>query len=101
MAVQELVEYVENGNIINSVNLPSVQLDRQGQARICVIHKNVPRMINGFLDIIGNSNINVEHMINKARGEYAYTIIDVGSALDEESAEKIRELEGVIRVRVL
>ena len=101
MAVQELVEYIENGNIINSVNLPSAQLDRQGEARICVIHKNVPRMINGFLDVIGGLNINVEHMINKARGEYAYTIIDVGSKIDEESAKRIQEIEGVIRVRIL
>lgn len=101
MAVQELVEYVENGNIINSVNLPSAQLDRQGAARVCVIHRNVPRMINGFLDVIGDLNMNVEHMINKARGEYAYTIIDVGSEIDDETAAQIAKLDGVIRVRVL
>ena len=101
MAAQELADYLMDGTTKNSVNLPDVCLDRAGEGRICVIHENVPRMINGFLDIISAENMNVEHMINKARGELAYTIIDVGSPVNDEMAEKIRAMEHVRRVRVL
>ena len=101
MAAQELVDYLLDGTTKNSVNLPDVSLDRAGEGRICVIHENVPRMINGFLDIISAEDMNVEHMINKARGEIAYTIIDVGSPVSDEMAEKIRSMEHVRRVRVL
>ena len=101
MAAWELADYLENGNIKNSVNLPKVKLERMGVARICVIHRNVPRMINMVLDFIGDNNINVEHMINKPRGEYAYTMIDVGSPISDEIKQKISAMENVFRVRVL
>ena len=101
MAAQELTDYLMDGTTKNSVNLPNVSLDRAGEARLCVIHENVPRMINGFLDIIGAENMNVEHMINKARGEIAYTIMDVGSPVFKEVYEKICAMDHVRRVRVL
>ena len=101
MAAQELADYLHNGNIKNGVNLPNVSLERAGVARICVIHKNVPRMINRFLDLIGNQNINVEHMINKPRGDVAYTIIDTGSDIPAEIEEKIAAMQEVMRVRVI
>ena len=101
MAAQELADYLKNGNTKNSVNLPNVTLDRAGAARLCVIHQNVPRTINSFLDLIGAENINVEHMINKARGDVAYTIIDAGSPLGSEITEKIAAMKEVLRVRVL
>lgn len=101
MAAQELYDYIVNGNIKNSVNLPAVQLDRMGQARLCIIHQNVPRMITQFLDLIGEQNINVEHMINKPRGDVAYTIIDTGSAIPQEIAAQICAMTEVMRVRVL
>ena len=101
MAAQELIDYLENGNIRNSVNLPAASLERMGEARLCVIHRNVPRMINHFLDLIGEQNINVEHMINKPRGDYAYTIIDVGSPLGEDIPRQIAGMDEVLRVRVL
>ena len=101
MAAQELVDYLLDGTIRNSVNLPNVSLDREGVCRICVIHKNVPRMINSFLDLIGAENINVEHMINKARGDIAYTIIDVGRKITAEIAAKIAGMPHVKRVRIL
>lgn len=101
MAAQELAEYLQDGTIRNSVNLPALSLERAGKCRICVIHKNVPRMINSFLDLIGAENINVEHMINKARGEIAYTMIDVGSDITPEIAEKIKAMPHVKRVRVI
>ena len=101
MAARDLNDYLKNGNINHSVNLPNVSLERMGVARLCVIHRNVPRMINGFLDLIGEKNINVEHMINKPRGEYAYTIIDTGSELDQEIIDKIKQMNEVLRVRVI
>ncbi len=101
MAAQELVDYITTGNIKNSVNLPSVMLDRLGVARLCVIHRNVPRMINRFLDLIGEQDINVEHMINKPRGAIAYTIIDVGSAIGQDIVDKIAAMDEVMRVRVI
>lgn len=101
MAAQELADYILDGTTKNSVNLPDVCLDRAGQGRICVIHENVPRMINSFLDIIGAENINVEHMINKARGSVAYTIIDVSVPVTAEIAAKIAAVPQVKRVRIL
>lgn len=101
MAAQELVEYLKTGNIKNSVNLPTVSLDRMGVARLCVIHRNVPRMINRFLDLIGEENINVEHMINKPQGDVAYTIIDAGSPISETISGKIAAMNEVMRVRVI
>jgi len=101
MAAKQMTDYLENGNITNSVNLPSVSLERMGSARICVIHQNVPRMINRFLDLIGNENINVEHMINKPRGAVAYTIIDTGSPISADIRSAIESMSEVMRVRVI
>ena len=101
MAARELADYLANGNIKNSVNLPKVKLDRMGVSRLCVIHRNIPRAINKILDLIGERNINVEHMINKPRGEYAYTMIDTNTPLDEEIAEHISAMDFVFRARVL
>lgn len=101
MAANELYDYLANGNIKNSVNLPNASLNRMGVCRLCVLHHNVPRMITRILDYISDLNINVEHMINKPRGEYAYTIVDLGSPIGEDIAESIRAMSDVLRVRVL
>ncbi len=101
MAARELYDYLLNGNIRNSVNLPNASLSRMGVCRLCVIHRNVPRMITRILDFISDRNINVEHMINKPRGEYAYTIVDLGDTINEEVADAIRAMSDVLRVRVL
>ena len=101
MAARQLHEYLQNGNIINSVNLPSARLERMGVCRLCVIHHNVPGMINRILDLITEKNINVEHMINKPHGRFAYTIIDLGDEIWEDTAVAIRKMDGVLRVRVL
>lgn len=100
MAARELYDYLRNGNIKNSVNLPDVSLSRMGVCRLCVIHRNVPKMINRILDKLG-SDINVEHMINKPRGDYAYTMVDLDSSIDPETAGRIRAMEHVLRVRVI
>lgn len=100
MAARELYDYLLNGNIKNSVNLPDVSLSRMGVCRLCVIHHNVPKMINRILDRLG-VDVNVEHMINKPRDQYAYTMVDLGSPIDEATAESIRRMDHVLRVRVI
>lgn len=100
MAARELYDYLRNGNIKNSVNLPDVSLSRMGVCRLCVIHHNVPKMINRILDCLG-VDVNVEHMINKPRDAYAYTMVDLGSPINEATAESIRAMDHVLRVRVI
>ncbi len=101
MGANQIYDYLVNGNIKNSVNLPDASLPRMGVCRLCVLHRNVPRMITRILDFISNKNINVEHMINKPRGQYAYTIVDLGEPIGEEIADAIRSMGDVLRVRVL
>ena len=100
MAAREIVDYLRNGNIRNSVNLPNATLDRLGKSRLCLIHRNRPGMLNRFLEIIAAGNVNVEHMLNKARGEIAYTIFDTTEHLDETAAEEMRAIPGVTRDRI-
>lgn len=97
MACDQVKEYLENGNIINSVNYPAISLPRSGDTRFCVMHKNVPELLK---NVLAELNGNVENMLSKSRGDYAYTIIDVSGA-DKADADKIASVDGVIRVRVL
>ena len=83
------------------MNLPDATLSRMGVCRLCVLHRNVPRMITRILDFISDRNINVEHMINKPRGDVAYTIIDTGSDISAEIERKIAAMQEVMRVRVI
>ncbi len=101
MAAQEIYDYLKNGNIKNSVNLPDASLERLGVTRLCVLHKNEPKMLTRMLDFIGAQNINVEHMINKSRDGLAYTIMDLNCELSPEISERIQSHESVLRVRVL
>ena len=101
MGANQIYDYLLNGNIKNSVNLPNASLSRMGVCRLCVLHRNVPRMITRILDFVSALNINVEHMINKPRGEYAYTIVDLGEKLGEDTADAIRSMSDVLRVRVI
>lgn len=101
MAAEEIYDYIKNGNIRNSVNMPNAALDRVGVCRLCILHHNVPKMLTYFLRLIGDKNINVDHMINKSRGEYAYTILDLGEKVGQEMVEEIESLGDVLRVRVL
>ena len=101
MAAEQMYDYLLNGNIKNSVNLPDTSLSRMGVCRLCVIHRNVPRMITSILDFISDRNINVEHMINRPRGEYAYTMVDLGERIGEDIADSIRSMNDVLRVRVI
>ncbi len=101
MAARQLRDYLVNGNIENSVNLPQVAMERTGICRLCIIHKNIPAMLSNIMSTLSSEHINVENMMNKSRGDYAYTLVDVNTRVTEAMAEEIRDLTGVIRVRVL
>lgn len=101
MAVEEIREYLETGNIRNSVNMPALSLEPSAQNRICIINRNVPNMVAKISSQLGQYGINIETMANKARGEYAYTIVETNDTIDELSIEGIRSSEGIINVRVI
>ena len=101
MAAQEIDDYLRNGNIRNSVNLPDLSLERSGEARICLIHRNLPGVLADIMPIFAKDRINVENMTNKSRGNYAYSVFDVNSDVDETAIRELEEIEGMIRVRVL
>ena len=98
MAAKELMAYLENGDITNSVNFPNISMPRSGKARVCAIHQNIPNVLNAITSIISENGINIENMLNKSRGEYAYTMVDISEANDA-IAEKIAAIDGVIKVR--
>lgn len=101
MAAVQMDEYLRNGNIRNSVNFPDVVMERSGFARICLIHKNIPGMLTNIMPVFSRDNINIENMTNKSRGEFAYSIFDVNSVVDEKAVNDLKALDGMIRVRVL
>ena len=101
MAVEELRDYLENGNIRNSVNLPAVSMERSGVMRMCVIHKNIPAMLASITTLLSKDGVNVENLSNKSKGDYAYTMVDLGTRVDESVIEDVRKLANVIRVRVI
>lgn len=100
MAVEQLKDFLENGNIRNSVNYPSCSMGEcRAQHRIAIYHRNVKNMIRQFADIL--SYTNVDNMSNTSRGEYAYTMIDIDDALESETVDRLRAVGGVVRVRVV
>nr|WP_326186560.1 phosphoglycerate dehydrogenase [uncultured Oscillibacter sp.] len=101
MAVEELRDYLENGNIRNSVNLPAVSMERGGVMRMCVIHKNIPAMLANITTLLSKDGVNVENLSNKSKGDYAYTMVDLGTEVDQAVIEDVRRLPNVIRVRVI
>ena len=102
MAVKEVMDYLENGNITNSVNYPNTQLGVcQTQGRISILHRNIPNMLTRFTGAFAKDNINITEMSNKTKGDYAYAIFDVDSQITEESVQHITDIEGVLKVRVI
>ncbi len=104
MAADELMEYIEKGNIVNSVNMPNVSMPMSGDERICVIHKNVPAVINKISGVISAANININHMLNKSKNDVAYSMLDIEEkdmAKVSAIAEEIKAMPEVIKVRVI
>ena len=102
MAVDEIRNYMENGNIVNSVNYPNCDAgvcDTKGRITVC--HKNVPAMLNHITNVFSEANINIAHMTNKSRGDYAYCIFDIDSESSKEVADKLSSVDGVLKVRVV
>ena len=101
MAAHELQDYLDNGNITNSVNLPNVSMERSGDARICVIHRNIPNILAQITSIVSGAGMNVENLANKSRKDYAYTMLDINGKVSDAMVEKLSAIEGVIRIRVM
>ena len=101
MAVDELKDYLENGNIRNSVNMPAVSMERSGAMRICIIHRNIPSMLANITALLSKDGVNMENLSNKSRGDYAYTMVDMAAAVEQSVIERLQTLANVIRVRVI
>lgn len=101
MAAMELDDYLTNGNIKNSVNFPAVSMPRSGDVRVCVLHKNVPGILNALTGFVSAEGLNIENMTNKSRGNVAYTIFDVTGAIAPATVDKFTAMENVVRVRVI
>ena len=101
MAARQLTDYIENGNIKNSVNYPAVDMPRSGVARVCVHHLNEKNMISNIISLISAEGVNVANMQDASRGEYAYLVCDVDEKISAGCLEKIRGVKGVLRVRMI
>lgn len=101
MAARQLADYLENGNIVNSVNLPAAEMPWSGTTRLCIIHRNGPGILSGITSALSQESINVENMVNKSKGDYAYTIVDVNASVSPQSVAHISGLDNILRVRVL
>ena len=98
--VEELKDFLENGNILNSVNFPNVHMDRNGGQRIAVIHRNIPKMLAKIADTLSQGDVNIENMINKSKKDYAYTLVDVNDTIDEHVLDDLRKIKGIIRINL-
>lgn len=102
MAVKEMMNYLKNGNIINSVNYPNCDMGVCSQAgRVAIFHKNIANMITKFTACFGDEGINITDMMNKSKGEVAYTMLDIEKPADQEMIDKLKAISGVFRVRVV
>ncbi len=99
MAADELMDYLENGNITHSVNYPEVSVPRSTETRVCVLHRNIPNMLTQISGVLAADGTNIETMTNRSKKDYAYTILDVVGDVAEASLDKIQAVDGVIRVR--
>ena len=102
MAVRQLMNFLENGNIVNSVNYPNCDMGIcTTEGRVAIMHKNIPNTLSPFTTVMASENINISSMMNKSRGEYAYTILDLDHSPSDHAIEKLKQVSGVIRVRVI
>ncbi len=99
MAAQEIKDYLENGNITNSVNFPNCTLQSEAAGRVAIAHRNIPKVIAQYTDIL--SDVNISDMINKSKGDVAYTIINTDHAIPADAVEKLKGLDSVLSVRVI
>lgn len=100
-AAEELTDYIENGNIHNSVNFPHCIMQRSGSCRISIIHLNIKDMISKITSTLSKNNHNITNFVNKSQGDYAYSMLDIDDMVDTETIKRLEEIEGVIRVRLI
>lgn len=101
MAAMEIADYLENGNITNSVNMPDIQMVQDAKYRICIINKNIPNIVSDISSKLAKVGINIENMANKARKDYAYTILETNDEISDELMNKIKNGEGIINARLI
>ena len=100
MAADELKDYIENGNIKNSVNFPNASMKATG-TKVCILHKNIPNVIAKITSACGDAGLNIENMVNASKKEYAYTMLDIAGAVSADVADKMAAVDGIIKVRVI
>ncbi len=101
MVSDQVRDYLENGNITNSVNFPEMKMPRAGASRIAISNSNVPKMVGQITSVLADSGINIVDMLNKSRGDMAYNLLDLGTEVEEDIADKIKQIEGVMAVRIM
>ena len=102
MAVKQMMDYLENGNIVNSVNYPNCDMGVcQAAGRITILHRNIPNSLGRFTAAIAADNVNIDGLMNKSRGEYAYTMLDFDQHPSQAVVDHLKQVEGVLRVRVI
>ncbi|MGI6150474.1 MAG: phosphoglycerate dehydrogenase [Christensenellales bacterium] len=101
MAAKQLKDYIENGNIVNSVNLPNCDMPRSGAMRICLLHKNIPNMVGRISAAVAKRNANITNMMNRSRNNYAYTMLDLDEDINNHLYDDLCSIEGMIRTRIL
>lgn len=101
MVVDQVRDYLEHGNVANAVNFPTTRMARAGQARVCVANRNVPNMIGQLSNVLGNAGINIAQMHNASRGDLAYNLVDVETAVPEQVARQLGAIEGILSVRIV
>ena len=100
MAVKQMQDYLDNGNIRNSVNYPEINLGVcETEARVGILHRNIPNMLSQITNFFGNQGLNIENLANKSRGNFAYTLLDLSQPMPHDTVERLKEIEGVVRVR--
>ena len=101
MVVDQLRDFLENGNVRNAVNFPAIRMARAGKARLCIANRNRPNMIGALSHVVGEAGLNIAQMRNASRGEIAYTLIDVDSRLPDGLTGSIAGIDGILSVRAI
>jgi D-3-phosphoglycerate dehydrogenase len=101
MVADQLRDYLEHGNVANAVNFPSVSMDRESRYRVAIANANVPNMLGQISTAMANAGLNIHNMVNKSRGDMAYTLVDVDSPVGDSVIAALKGLEGVLAVRYL
>ncbi|MBQ6909475.1 MAG: 3-phosphoglycerate dehydrogenase, partial [Synergistaceae bacterium] len=100
MAAEELQDYLDNGNITNSVNFPDLNAGIcVTEARVAILNRNIPNMLSQITAFFGNNGLNIENLQNKGRGKYAYTLLDISHRMPDDTVDRLKEIDGVLRVR--